>query len=79
MAEPAYSPIEKLMNEARKVSIDYYIQQIEKPGFQFAGKCHDWRNHVNSVVQEVWDQLRLEAKLVAFVTACELAHREEWE
>lgn len=39
---------------------------------------HDWRAHINSDVAERWNELSLEARAVAFLTAVEAAHDERW-
>lgn len=42
-------------------------------------KVHDWRNHVDNAVKELWPHLPNSAKLVAYIHAADLAEREEWE
>lgn len=54
-------------------------EQIENPDFQFAEKCHDWRNHVPAIVMQEWPNLSRDAREVAFVMAAKLASREEWD
>lgn len=52
---------------------------LQSPDFPAAGKVHDWRNHVDAAVIEVWDELPTPARLVAFIAAAKAAESEEWE
>jgi hypothetical protein len=42
-------------------------------------RVHEWRNHVEGLVMDLWDGLSDDAKLVAFITAADAAHNEEWD
>jgi len=69
------------MNETLKLLVDSKDKTIDLncPNFCLAGKCHDWRNHVPSIIKDIWDELSKDAKAVAFLMASRLADREEWE
>lgn len=52
---------------------------LDKPEFEKAGRVHDWRNYVPSEIQEIWNELSTEAKMVASIIADDVAGREEWD
>lgn len=50
-------------------------------GIDFANtsKVHDWRNHVSYVVADLWNELSMESRMVAFIAAKDAADAEEWD
>lgn len=52
---------------------------LADPNATPVSRAHDWRNHVSDAVAENWDELSLEAKLVAFAAAARLSHAEVWD
>jgi hypothetical protein len=66
---------------AFEVPDDVHVLQdeLDNPEFENAGRVHDWRNHVPEEVKEQWDQLSVDAKRVAYLTAYNEAEREEWD
>jgi len=58
---------------------DVLSAELENPEFENAGRVHDWRNHVPEEVKEQWDQLSVDARKVAYLTAYHEAEEEEWD
>ena len=42
-------------------------------------KAHEWKNHIQENIAQVWSQLSEEARLVALIMAETQANNEEWE
>lgn len=41
------------------------------------GKCHDWRNHVDPDIKNIWKCLSEESRLCVVIIANNIAEREE--
>lgn len=52
---------------------------VSRPEWEKAWRTHDWRNHVPAVCRDLWGDMSLESRLVAFMAASEAASNEEWE
>lgn len=52
---------------------------LETPEWELADTTHDWRNHVMGFVKDIWNELPLSAKLIAYMNAESEAFFEEYE
>lgn len=52
---------------------------LNDPQFDLAEKCHDWRNHVDQRLIQLWDELSMQTKLCLYLTAQTAASSEEWD
>lgn len=69
-----------LMSSAEGLSEGESLHDIlYQPDFDSAKTTCDWRNYVDDDVLVVWEYLGLEARLVAYLQAKNLANAEEWE
>lgn len=55
------------------------IGERDNPDFDKARKCHDWRNHIPDNVRELWSEMSVEARVVAYLMAERQAAAEEWD
>ena len=42
-------------------------------------QVHDWRNYIPDEICRMWENLPIEARLVAMIITKTIADREEWE
>ena len=71
--------LQKLRNVAQEIS-DTHVYDIGNEVFSRPRyRAHDWRNHLHSGIEAIWEDLSEEARLVAFILAEEAADNEEWE
>lgn len=74
----------RLMTELSRLigEEEMVLVRLENPRWEQAGylePCHNWRHHVPEDVQDMWDELPIEARMVALLMAEEQASQEEWE
>lgn len=55
------------------------LEAVNDPQWNKAGRVHDWRNHIQGGLEDIWDQLGLDARLSLYLTAAIGADREEWD
>lgn len=69
------------MNENKLKSIisEYTAEAILNPEWENAGRVNDWRNYIPEKLQEIWNDLSCDAKIIAYYMADEMAGREEWD
>lgn len=69
----------KIQSEYNIGSLKETMRDIENPKWEETGRVHDWRNHVPSWFEEVWDKLGIETRYALYVVAKQEAGREEWD
>lgn len=42
-------------------------------------KVHEWKNHIHESIEQIWNQLSEESRLVALIMAEDRADKEEWD
>lgn len=52
---------------------------ISNPQFENAGRVHDWRNYVPALLQEHWNELSVDSRLIVYAMAEDRASAEEWD
>ena len=55
------------------------LEAITNPEWERVGRVHDWRNYISEILQDNWDSLSEETRLVAYSMAGEQASSEEWD
>lgn len=55
------------------------LAAVENPCWEDRQKVHDWRNHVPDAMRRWWNELHLDAKIVAYIMAEEIATNEDWD
>lgn len=55
------------------------IGYTEKPQFDKARKCHDWRNYIPDEVREAWPQMTVESRVMVYILAEKQANAENWD
>ena len=71
--------LEAIQADRNLRSRDEIEQLLANPDASPPSKVHDWRNHLPEIVAENWAALTAEARLVAFISASQLAHAEQWD
>jgi hypothetical protein len=61
--------------------LEAYIRggDLDDPGFDKAGRIHDWRNYVGEHVRARWETIPIELRAAIAADAQTLADREDWE
>ena len=52
---------------------------LEDPQWKEAGRCHDWRNHIDSGTRKAWKDLPLLVRATLYIQAEAKASEEEWD
>ena len=52
---------------------------ILKPKWDEAGRVYDWRNYVPIGLQNIWDKLSVESRIIIFYLTDTMAHQEDWD
>jgi hypothetical protein len=78
-ARPFLMEVDERYPDALTIEPRELDAMLESPEFDMAGKCHDWRNHVPGLVRELWGELPVEARFVAWYMGKIQADREEWD
>jgi hypothetical protein len=42
-------------------------------------KCHDWRNYVDPVIRDCWENMNIDGMMAVYIICEQLADKEEWE
>ena len=79
MTNPVTERLLALAVEQTGMSREEVLAAIEKPEWERAQKCHDWRNHVSDALQLLWDGLSVESRVVALLSALDIADSEDWD
>ena len=43
------------------------------------GRVHNWWNYIPSEIQDIWNELDDETKVISGIVAATMANREEWD
>lgn len=54
-------------------------KNILNPEWGNNDRVHDWRNYISTQLQDIWNELSLDARIVAYYIAKNIADREEWD
>lgn len=54
-------------------------KNILNPEWENIGRVHDWRNYISTQLRGIWSELSLDARIVAYYIAEEIAGQEEWD
>lgn len=54
------------------------IGLTDNPQFDRARRCHDWRNYIPDQLREIWKDMTVESRVVAFIMAEQRANQENW-
>ena len=52
---------------------------VKEPMWEGTVKVHDWRNYIPYSIRQIWNELTIEARIVAIVMAHTQATNEEWD
>lgn len=55
------------------------LEAIADPQWENRNKVHDWRTHVKSSIQDLWQHLSLDARIALYLDAAVEAGWEEWD
>lgn len=68
----------KSMSINKNYNVIDFLRELNR-GWKHIGKVHDWRNYVNSILQDEWKNLTFREKLLIFAAAEKQANNEEWD
>lgn len=55
------------------------VDVVEPVDWNNNHKVHDWKNYVPEIVQELWNELTMESRMIAYMMAEQQASNEEWD
>lgn len=61
------------------LSSEEIVSMLHAPDWEHAGKTHDWRNSVPNELEEIWGNLSMEARLIAYIYSEDIAASEVWD
>jgi hypothetical protein len=57
----------------------FYAWAVDNTDFDEVDRVHNWRNYIPDAFKRRWNELSYETRIVAYVIAEIVAHREEWD
>ena len=58
---------------------DYILDELDSPEWHFGRRVHNWKNHVDGDIQDIWDTLSWREKTIIAYFAALKADREDWD
>ena len=55
------------------------LESVNHPRMEQRGEVHDWRNHVDGDIRDLWPAMSLQTRCAITLMAMQCAEDEEWD